>query len=94
MYSFLPNRRPPCWKQHDETWRPSSAASPQELRAGHELARLGTARNELPHDADSAACARLQVGMVAERRNLYVRGLGCGKEVRSLRDLYGLAVDL
>ena len=69
-------------------------AGAEQLRARHELAGLRAARDELADDADAAACARLQVGMVAERRDLDVGGLGRVEDRRAFRDRDGLAVDL
>jgi hypothetical protein len=60
------------------------AAGAEELGARNEFAGLGAAGNELPDDADAAACAGLEVWVIAERRNLYV-GFSCGLEkVRAL----------
>jgi len=70
------------------------AARAQQLRARHELAGLGARRHELAHHADAAARARLEVGMVAERRNLDVGGLRRVEDRGALRDFNGLAVDL
>ena len=67
-------------------------ACAEELRARHELAGLGAARNELTHHADAAACAGLEIRMVAEGGDLDVRGLGGHEEVGALRDFHRYAV--
>ena len=69
------------------------AARSEELRAWHEFARLSAARNELSYDTDTAACAGLEVGVVAQCRYLNI-GLHCGLEdIRALSDFDLCAVD-
>ena len=70
------------------------AARAEQLRARHELARLRAARNELTDDADAAAGAGLQVGMVTEGRDLDVRRLRRDEQVAPLRHAHRDAVDL
>ncbi len=70
------------------------AAGAEQLGAGHELARLGAAGDELPDDADAAAGAGLEVGVVAEGRDLHVRRAGRREQVRAFRDAHRDAVDL
>ena len=67
-------------------------AGAEKLRARHELSGLGAARNELAHHADAAACAGLEIRMVAEGGDLDVRGLGGHEEVGALRDFHRNAV--
>ena len=70
------------------------AAGAQQLGAGHELAGLRAARNELADDADAAARAGLEVRMVAERGDLDVSRARRVEDRSALRHLHGLAVDL
>ena len=67
-------------------------AGTEKLRARHKLAGLGAARNELTHHADAAACAGLEIRMVAEGGDLDVCGLGGHEEVGALRDFNRNAV--
>ena len=72
------------------------AARAEKLRAGHELAVVGrvAARHELPHDADAAAGAGLQVRVVAQRGYLDVGGPRRHEKVGALRHADRDAVDL
>ena len=69
------------------------AARTEKLGRRNKLARLGAARNELPNDAKSATCASLEIGMVAERGDFDIRGLGGGENRGALRNGHCLAVD-
>jgi hypothetical protein len=69
------------------------AAGAKKLRGRNELSGLRAARNELTNDADAAACAGLEVGVVAQSRDLdvgFARGL---EKVGALLDFDLDAVD-
>ena len=69
------------------------AARAEKLRARLELAGLRTARDELANHADAAACAGLEIRMVAEGGDLDVGSLCRHEQVGALRDFHRDAVD-
>ena len=69
------------------------AAGTEKLGRRNELSGLGAARKELTDDADAAARASLEIGMVAERGDLDVGGLGSRENRGALGNRNGLAVD-
>lgn len=69
------------------------AAGTEKLRRRYELTRFSAARKELTNDADTAARTGLKIGMVAERGDLDVGGLGGREDRGALGNRNGLAVD-
>ena len=69
------------------------AAGTEKLGRRNELSGLGAARKELTNDADTATRASLEIGMVAERGNLDVGGLGSRENRGAFGNRNGLAVD-
>ena len=69
------------------------AASTEKLGRRYELTGFSAARKELTNNADTAARTSLEIGMVAERGNLDVGGLGGREDRGALGNRNGLAVD-
>ena len=69
------------------------AAGTEKLRRRYELTGFSAAREELTNDADTAARTGLEIGMVAERGDLDVGGLGGREDRGALGNRNGLAVD-
>lgn len=69
------------------------AAGTEKLGRRYELTGFSAARKELTNDADTAARTGLEIGMVAERGDLDVGGLGGREDRGALGNRNGLAVD-